>query len=83
MITDYNNLYYFMSIKEFNAKRIHSIKKLITSDFIIKYCKKKLNFANALLGKSDIIKLNDSENNNDNFLFILQYKFCNSKYQSK
>ena len=29
------------------------------------------------------MKLNDNENNNDDFLFILRHKFCNSKYQSK
>ena len=42
-----------------------------------------MNFANASLKKSDIIKFDDNENNNDDFLFILRYKFCNSKYQSK
>ena len=42
-----------------------------------------MNFANASLKKFDIMKFNDSENNNDDFLFILQNKLCNSKYQSK
>ena len=59
------------------------MKKLIAFDFIIKYRKRKLNFANALLKKSDIIKFDDSENNNDDFLFILRNKFRNSKCQSK
>ena len=31
----------------------------------------------------DIIKFDDNKSNNDDFLFILRYKFCNSKYQSK
>ena len=29
------------------------------------------------------MKFDDSENNNDDFLFILRYKFCNLKCQSK
>ena len=52
-------------------------------DFIIEYYKKKLNFANASSRKLDIIKFNDNENNNDNFLFILRNKFYNSKCQLK
>ena len=52
-------------------------------DFIIKYCRKKLNLANASLKKFDIIKFDEDENNNNNFLFILRHKFCNSKYQLK
>ena len=83
VITDYNNLYYFMLMKKFNAKQIRWTKKLIAFDFIIEYYKKKLNFANASLKRSDIMKLNDSENNNDDFLFILWNKFCNLKCQSK
>ena len=52
-------------------------------DFIIKYHKRKLNLANALLKRFDIIKFDDSKNNNDDFLFILRNKFRNSKCQSK
>ena len=29
------------------------------------------------------MKLDDNENKNNNFLFILRHKFCNLKYQSK
>ena len=52
-------------------------------DFIIEYCRKKLNFANTSLKRSDIMKFDDNENNNDDFLFILQNKLRNSKCQSK
>ena len=83
VITDHNNFRYFMSTKKFNAKQVRWTKKLIAFDFIIEYRKKKLNFANAPLKRFDIMKLNDSENNNDDFLFILRNKFCNSKCQSK
>ena len=72
-----------MSTKKFNAKQIRWTKKLIAFDFIIEYRKRKLNFANASLRKSDIIKFDDNKNNNDDFLFILRNKFCNSKCQSK
>jgi len=36
-----------------------------------------------LLRRFNIIKLNSSKNNNNNFLFILRNKFCNLKYQLK
>ena len=42
-----------------------------------------MNFANALSRRFDIMKFDDNENNNDDFLFILRNKFRNSKYQSK
>ena len=83
VITNYNNFYYFMLTKKFNAKQIRWTKKLTAFNFIIEYCKKKLNFANASLRRSDIIKFNNNKNNNDDFLFILQNKFRNSKCQSK
>ena len=59
------------------------MKKLTAFDFIIKYRRKKLNFANASLRKSDIIKFDNNKNNNDDFLFILRNKFYNSKCQLK
>ena len=83
VITNHNNFCYFMSTKKFNAKQIRWTRKLIAFDFIIKYRKKKLNFANMSSRKSDIMKFNDNENNNNNFLFILRNKFCNLKCQSK
>ena len=79
VITNHNNFRYFISTKKFNAKQIRWTKKLIAFDFIIEYCKKKLNFANVSLKRFDIIKFDDNENNNDDFLFILRNKFCNLK----
>jgi len=52
-------------------------------NFNIKYCKDKLNSVNASLRRSDIMKLNDSKKNNDYFLFTLQNKLYNQKYQFK
>ena len=72
-----------MSTKKLNAKQIRWTEKLIAFDFIIKYCRRKLNFANASSRRSDIIKFDDNENNNNDFLFILWNKFRNSKCQSK
>ena len=83
VITDYNNLCYFMSMKKFNAKQIRWTEKLIAFDFIIEYYKRKLNFVNTSLKRSDIMKFDDNENNNDDFLFILRNKFRNSKCQLK
>ena len=83
MITNYNNFRYFMSTKKFNAKQIRWTEKLIVFNFIIEYRKKKLNLANASSRKSDIMKLDDNKNNNDDFLFILRNKFRNSECQSK
>ena len=83
VITDHNNFRYFMSTKKFNAKQIRWTEKLAAFNFIIKYRRKKLNFADAPSRRSDIIKFDDSENNNDDFLFILRNKFCNLKCQSK
>ena len=70
-----------MITKKLNAKQIHWIKKLIAFDFTIKYRKKKFNSANAPSRKPDIIKSNNNENNNDNFLSILRNKLRNQKYQ--
>ena len=77
MILNYNNFYYFITTKKFNAKQIYWIKKLITFDFIIEYRKRKFNSANAPLKRSNIVKSNDNENNNDNFFFILRNKLRN------
>ena len=83
VITNHNNFCYFMSTKKFNAKQIRWTEKLIAFDFIIKYRRKKLNFANASSKKFDIMKFDDNENNNHDFLFILRNKLCNLKCQSK
>ena len=81
VIFDHNNLRYFMTIKEFNAKQIRWAEKLIAFDFTIEYCKNKLNSANASSKKSDIMKSNDNDKNNDKFLFILRNKLRNQNYQ--
>ena len=83
VIINYNNFRYFMSTKKLSAKQIRWTEKLTAFDFIIEYRRKKLNLANALSRRFNIMKLDDSENNNDDFLFILRHKFCNSKCQSK
>ena len=83
VIINHNNFHYFISTKKFNAKQIRWTKKLIAFNFIIEYRKKKLNFVNASSRKSDIMKLNNNKNNNDDFLFILRNKLRNSKCQSK
>ena len=72
-----------MTTKKLNARQIRWSEKLITFDFNIKYRKKKLNFVNASIKRFDIIKSNDSEKNNDDFLFILRNKLRNQKYQSE
>ena len=83
VIINYNNFCYFILKKKLNAKQICWTKKLITFDFIIKYRRRKLNFANALSRRFDIIKFDDNKNNNNDFLFILRNKLRNSKCQSK
>ena len=83
VITNHNNFRYFMSTKKFNAKQIRWAEKLTAFDFIIEYRKKKLNFANAPSRRPDIMKFDDNENNNNDFLFILRNKLRNSKCQSK
>ncbi len=62
---------------------MHWAEKLTAFDFHIKYHKDKLNSANALSRRLDIMKSNNSKKNNDYFLFTLQNKFCNQKYQSE
>jgi len=72
-----------MMMKKLNVQQMCWAEKLTAFDFHIKYCKDKLNSANASLRKLDIMKLNDSEKNNDYFLSTLQNKFCNQKCQSE
>ncbi len=83
VIIDHNNLCYFMIMKKLNAWQIRWTEKLAAFDFHIEYHKDKLNSANALSRRLDIMKLNDSEKNNDYFLFTLRNKLHNQKYQSK
>ncbi len=83
VITNHNNLRYFMMMKKLNVWQMHWAKKLAAFDFHIKYRRDKLNSANASLRKLNIMKLNDSKKNNDYFLFTLQNKLRNQKCQSK
>ena len=83
VITDHNNLRYFMMMKKLNAWQMHWTEKLAAFDFHIEYHRDKLNFANASSRRLNIMKLNDSEKNNDYFLSTLQNKLRNQKCQSK
>ena len=81
VITNHNNLRYFMTTKKLNARQMRWAEKLVAFDFNIEYRKKKLNFVDASFKRSDIMKSNDSEKNNDDFLSILRNKLRNQKYQ--
>ncbi len=70
-----------MMMKKLNAWQMCWAEKLAAFDFHIKYCKDKLNSANASSRRLNIMKLNDSKKNNDYFLFTLQNKLCNQKCQ--
>ena len=83
MITDHNNLCYFMMMKKLNIQQMRWAEKLTAFDFHIEYCRDKLNSANASSRRLDIMKLNDSKKNNDYFLFTLQNKLRNQKCQSE
>ena len=72
-----------MTTKKFNARQMRWVEKLVAFDFNIKYRKRKLNFVDASFKKSDIMKSNDNEKNNDDFLSILRNKFRNQEYQFK
>ncbi len=62
---------------------MHWAEKLAAFDFHIKYCRDKLNSANASSRKLDIMKSNDSKKNNDYFLSTLWNKLHNQKCQSE
>ena len=81
VITDHNNLRYFMSTKELNAKQIRWAEKLAAFDFIIEYRKGVLNPADAPSRRPDIIKPDGSEDNNDDFLPTLRNKLRSQEYQ--
>ncbi len=83
VITDHNNLHYFMMMKKLNARQIRWAEKLAAFDFHIKYHRDKLNSANASSRRLNIMKLNDSKKNNDYFLSTLQNKLRNQKCQSE
>ncbi len=79
VITNHNNLRYFMMIKKLNIWQMRWAEKLTAFDFHIKYHRDKLNSANASSRRFNIMKLNDSKKNNDYFLFTLQNKLRNQK----
>ncbi len=83
VITDHNNLRYFIMTKKLNVRQMRWTEKLAAFDFHIEYCRGKLNSANVLSRRLDIMKLNDSEKNNDYFLFTLRNKLRNQKCQSE
>ncbi len=83
MITDHNNLCYFMMMKKLNIQQMHWAEKLTAFDFHIKYRRDKLNSANVSSRRLDIMKSNDSEKNNDYFLSTLRNKLRNQKCQSE
>ncbi len=68
-----------MMMKKLNAWQMRWTEKLAAFDFHIKYRRDKLNFANVSSRRLDIMKLNDSEKNNDYFLSTLQNKLYNQK----
>ena len=81
VISDHNNLRYFMTTKELNAKQIRWAEKLAAFDFTIEYRKGKLNPADAPSRRPDIVKPDSSEENNDSFLPTLRNKLRNQEYQ--
>ncbi len=72
-----------MMMKKLNVQQMHWAEKLTAFDFHIKYHRNKLNSANASSRKLNIMKSNDSEKNNNYFLFTLWNKLCNQKCQSE
>ncbi len=83
VITNHNNLHYFMIMKKFNVQQMHWAEKLAAFNFHIKYRRDKLNSANVLSRRFNIMKLNNSKKNNDYFLSTLRNKLCNQKCQSE
>jgi len=83
VITDHNNLRYFIMMKKLNVWQMCWAEKLAAFDFHIKYRRDKLNSGNALSRRLNIMKLNDSKKNNDYFLSTLQNKLRNQKCQSE
>jgi len=79
VITDHNNLRYFIMIKKLNVQQMRWAEKLAAFNFHIEYHRDKLNSANASSRRLNIMKLNDSKKNNDYFLSTLQNKLHNQK----
>ena len=74
MMSNYNNLKYFMFIISLNKQQIKWVLLLSEYDFEIKYRNESLNFANESFRRSNY----ENENENDDIcLFIFQNKFRN------
>ncbi len=83
VITNHNNLRYFMMMKKLNVRQMRWAEKLAAFDFHIEYRRDKLNSANVSSKRLNIMKSNDSEKNNDYFLSTLRNKLRNQKCQSE
>ena len=81
VITDHNNLRYFMTTKELNAKQVRWAEKLAAFDFTIEYRKGTLNPADAPSRRPDIMKPEGTEDSNEAFLPTLRNKLRNREYQ--
>lgn len=74
VVTDHNNLKYFMTTKELNPRQVRWAEKLSAFDFHILYRKGKLNPADGPSRRPDLFAPEGSESNNDEFLPTLQNK---------
>ena len=83
VISNHNNFRYFITTKKLIVKQIRWAEKLSAFDFIIEYRKKTLNFANASSRRPDIMKPEDGEDVNNDFLSTLRNKLRNQFYQPK
>ena len=81
VISDHNNLRYFMTTKELTAKQVRWAEKLSAFDFTIEYRKGTLNPADAPSRRPDIMKPGGGEDVNDDFLPTLRNKLRNQSYQ--
>lgn len=80
IISDHNNLRYFIITKELNTKQIRWAEKLAAFNFIIKYRKRTLNPTDTPSRRPNIVKPDNNEDNNNSFLPTLQNKLRNQEY---
>ena len=73
ILTNYNNLHYFMKTIAFNKRQSRWVLALVEYDFEIKYCSEKINSIDESSRRSDYKKKVDDEI----CLFILQNKLKN------
>lgn len=81
MISDHNNLRYFITTKKLNAKQIRWVEKLAAFNFTTEYRKGKLNPADTPSRRPNIVKPDGSEDSNDDFLPTLRNKLRSQDYQ--